>query len=749
MDSILQNLSHETEPSAHNTVAPAPAPQRKLTIRLPVGSNNSYEAAAPTAPRKDVDAILKNLAGYRPPPPGPQLFGPPPKARAKPTLQRTTPRAPDAGPLPSILELLEQHVAARPTSEEAPPTAEETLAALGAPGDDEAPPTAPPTAEEAMEALGVPRYVRDALRAPPTAEEATEDVRDAAPPPPARKKRRLSGFGSTPKFPAKLMEMVSRHADVVTWENNQLVVRDPARLCAELMPRYFTVKTGTATFPSFARQLNYYGFSRAKTGADLAYVHPGVVKVEDLATLARKDEPARKKPKAAEAVEVVSVEEHRRVVAERDMLREEVSKLRKALAQAEAALPIHTAEAIKQGDLPDPRLYLADSATSNDVCAFCGKHHGTPNADGTLEGDLLFPPFRGSDGKPVWVHAQCALFSAEVHGEREGDLYNVLAAVKRGRSLKCAACGERGATVGCGEKRCSKSFHLRCAAAHGLLQGETTFHCRKHASWPDAVQCDRCFKWRAWKTVDPTTGRPAPLPEGDWFCELNQDTTCNSCEVKASIPSPEAVEPDKRGDAVAIEGQKCAFCLSPSLSLLESKALGGLCTRPLKDGPKSVFHHAACLALAPEVVRSGGHVFRGLSALRRGRLLKCFACGKRGATVGCGVKECPRSFHAPCALFRSGGCVDEGNGESSNVFYCSAHRNKGTDRWVSCGACSAWRRWTGPVDATGEPLLAPDAQPTCAELGSACDAPPDELQGGEVELTEGVAAAAPAVGVSV
>ena len=65
---------------------------------------------------------------------------------------------------------------------------------------------------------------------------------------------------------------------------------------------------------------------------------------------------------------------------------------------------------------------------------------------------------------------------------------------------------------------------------------------------------------------------------------------------------------------------------------------------------------------------------------------------------------------------------------------------------MSCGACSAWRRWNGPVDATGEPLLAPDAQPTCAELGSACDAPPDELQGGEVELTleEGVAAA-PAV----
>ena len=134
MDSILENLSHKTEPSAQtDSSVAAPAPQRKLTIRLPAASNHLSEAVASTAPgghsqkdvdakltirlpvgsnhlpdaaaatappQKDVGAILRNLAGYRPPPPGPQLFGPPPKARAKPTLRRTTPRAPDAGHCP-------------------------------------------------------------------------------------------------------------------------------------------------------------------------------------------------------------------------------------------------------------------------------------------------------------------------------------------------------------------------------------------------------------------------------------------------------------------------------------------------------------------------------------------------------------------------------------------------------------------------------------------------------------------------
>ena len=130
-----------------------------------------------------MDAILRNLAGYRPPPPGPQLFGPPPKARAKPTSADDAARA-RRGPA-AVDPRAARAARGRPPDEcEAPPTAEETLAALGAPatpGGGAAAPRAPPTAEEAMEALGVPRYVRDALRAPPTAEEATEDVRDARP----------------------------------------------------------------------------------------------------------------------------------------------------------------------------------------------------------------------------------------------------------------------------------------------------------------------------------------------------------------------------------------------------------------------------------------------------------------------------------------------------------------------------------------------------------------------------------------
>ena len=33
---------------------------------------------------------------------------------------------------------------------------------------------------------------------------------------------------------------------------------------------------------------------------------------------------------------------------------------------------------------------------------------------------------------------------------------------------------------------------------------------------------DRCGKWRVWRTA-------RDLPEGEWFCNLNEDTAHNSC----------------------------------------------------------------------------------------------------------------------------------------------------------------------------------------------------------------------------
>ena len=42
-------------------------------------------------------------------------------------------------------------------------------------------------------------------------------------------------------------------------------------------------------------------------------------------------------------------------------------------------------------------------------------------------------------------------------------------------------------------------------------------------------------------------------------------------------------------------------------------------------------------------------------AVRRGRMLRCKVCGEKGATMGCVLKTCKKSFHLPCA--RASGCA--------------------------------------------------------------------------------------------
>ena len=231
----------------------------------------------------------------------PQLFGPPPKAAPTHSANDAAPRP--TGPLPSILELLERHVAARPTVKRRRRRPRDPCGARRRRGPGRGGGAAG-TAGRRLWGADVPRYARDALRAPPTAEGGSGRARAPAGRPAAapRRRRRPRGSGGwrLRRHPGSREALRDGLAppNVITWENGRLVVRD-RRGCTELVPRYFTVKTGTAAFTSAAPARLLRAGRRRE---DLAYVHPGVVKVEDLAA-ARKDEPARKKPKAAEAVD--------------------------------------------------------------------------------------------------------------------------------------------------------------------------------------------------------------------------------------------------------------------------------------------------------------------------------------------------------------------------------------------------------------------------------------------------------------
>ncbi|XP_050882979.1 uncharacterized protein LOC127086286 isoform X2 [Lathyrus oleraceus] len=79
---------------------------------------------------------------------------------------------------------------------------------------------------------------------------------------------------------------------------------------------------------------------------------------------------------------------------------------------------------------------------------------------------------------------------------------------------------------------------------------------------------------------------------------------------------------------------------------------------PINDryGIAGIWVHQNCAVWSPEVYFAGLGCLKNVrAALCRGRALKCTRCGRRGATIGCRVDRCPKTYHLACA--RANGCI--------------------------------------------------------------------------------------------
>ncbi|KAI4333629.1 hypothetical protein L6164_018410 [Bauhinia variegata] len=93
---------------------------------------------------------------------------------------------------------------------------------------------------------------------------------------------------------------------------------------------------------------------------------------------------------------------------------------------------------------------------------------------------------------------------------------------------------------------------------------------------------------------------------------------------------------------------------------------------PINDryGIARIWVHQHCAVWSPEVYFASLGCLKNVSAaLCRGRALKCTRCGRRGATIGCRVDRCPRTYHLPCA--RANGCIFD---HRKFLIACTDHR---------------------------------------------------------------------------
>ena len=135
-------------------------------------------------------------------------------------------------------------------------------------------------------------------------------------------------------FPAKLVDMVRKHPDVLRWNQSErtLIIEDRTRLSK--------ITTGMK-WSSFRRQLGRYGFYKHdwRTGVPgivFANCDPRVVTIDDLAGLVR----AAKPQKIGETTraQLRRVRENDELRLENSKLRDENDELRARLEAAQAAL---------------------------------------------------------------------------------------------------------------------------------------------------------------------------------------------------------------------------------------------------------------------------------------------------------------------------------------------------------------------------------------------------------------------------
>ncbi|XP_065862019.1 uncharacterized protein [Euphorbia lathyris] len=94
---------------------------------------------------------------------------------------------------------------------------------------------------------------------------------------------------------------------------------------------------------------------------------------------------------------------------------------------------------------------------------------------------------------------------------------------------------------------------------------------------------------------------------------------------------------------------------------------------PINDryGIAGIWVHQQCAVWSPEVYFAGLGCLKNVrAALCRGRALKCSRCGRAGATIGCRVDRCPKTYHLPCA--RANGCIFD---HRKFLIACTDHRH--------------------------------------------------------------------------
>jgi len=206
--------------------------------------------------------------------------------------------------------------------------------------------------------------------------------------------------------------------------------------------------------------------------------------------------------------------------------------------------------------------------------------------------------------RQVLVHNNCGENSPEVE-VRDGQWKSVIKAINRGKQINCCMCGRVGATIGCTQENCFRSFHFSCAEDTGYRfeRDGKTYFCDLHRTYDthEETECDRI---------------------SIAFYRSKKPTVSLKCAFCGEVSSSDAGR----------QGKIMAFQQKSRQLLVHDKCARYTNLMETLEDPKS----------------TNEFDFQNLfEVFSRAKI--CSMCSEGGATIQCTDGSCDCHFHYPCA----------------------------------------------------------------------------------------------------
>lgn len=233
----------------------------------------------------------------------------------------------------------------------------------------------------------------------------------------------------------------------------------------------------------------------------------------------------------------------------------------------------------------------AAGSHSRMTCALCPKGVDTTSFGAAVCFGEVKPAVVSAKKKPVFVHEQCALYSAGVY-EVNNQFVNVERVLNKAAKAACKrdACGRSRANVTCAASGCAVKYHFPCAVLENAVMVEDGFKmfCRDHAklapdidgdfeenlSDPTGTQAlehnDFCYKCEVGgrllmcdtcsRVTHPVCSGLKAIPLGEWSCAVctgaegpGTQVAAETAKAIAARGSKENLKPTRQPDNELME----------------------------------------------------------------------------------------------------------------------------------------------------------------------------------------------------